>query len=413
MGAPFPFLKSAQFVVLCAILSVVGALQAETTNDSPVNIDATLAPIIARAEIPGMAAVVLRGDKVVALGVAGVRKRGAPELISPNDQFQICSCTKAMTATVAAILIEEGKLGWDTTIAEIFGDTINNVNPAWRTVTLRQILAHRAGLNDHMMSYLPELLSGKKSDLPKERRKYVARVLARAPDSPPGTKFVYSNTDYILVGAALEKITGRSWEDLLQERLFRPLGITSGGFGPPGASGQIDQPWGHGRHCLFHVPLFGHGNTPFDPDSTGADYPSMYGPAGTVHLSIGDWAKFAALHLRGDPANPNCQASVLRPDTFRRLHEAAPGEDYFGGWVLTTKAWAKGGRPGDIGRVFFHVGDNGRWNSVVWIAPEIDFAVLVVCNRGSMWGPCDQVAAALLGTFAAKPLPSRANLPAP
>jgi CubicO group peptidase (beta-lactamase class C family) len=214
----------------------------------------------------------------------------------------------------------------------------------------------------------------------------------------------------------LEKITGRGYEDLLQELLFKPLGITSAGFGPPGTAGSVDQPWGHGARRLLYMPLPGDTNVPIDPGSAGADFPLAGAPAGLVHLSITDWAKFVAWQLRGDPANPRRDARLLRPDTFARLHATSIGEifmfpsdknpihhtGYTAGWFTTTRPWARGGREDDTGRVLYHPGDNGRWNCAVWVAPEIDFAVLVACNRASMWGPCDEIVAKLVEEFASK-----------
>jgi CubicO group peptidase (beta-lactamase class C family) len=391
------------FLGFCAVLSLANALGAEMRDNGPVNIDATLEATIVRAKIPGMAAVVLRGDHIIAQGVAGVRKKGATEIITIDDQFEICSCTKAMTATLAAMLIEEGKLGWNTTLAEIFGDTVTQMNPAWRSVTLRQVLAQRAGLTGNHPLLFFRSVSSAKGDLPQQRREFVTKLLSREPDIPPGTKFVYSAANYILVGAALEKITGQAWEDLMRERLFRPLGITSGGFGPPGTAGQLDQPWGHGLPRLFYVPIPGQGDTPFDPGSSNADYPLAGGPAGLVHMSITDWAKFVAFQLRGYPANPQRKVALLKPNSFARLLQPEPDEkDYVSGWFIGTRPWAKGARSGDTGRVLFQAGDNGRWNCVVWIAPEIDFAMLIACNRASMWKPVDEVAGALI-CFASKP----------
>jgi hypothetical protein len=74
--------------------------------------------------------------------------------------------------------------------------------------------------------------------------------------------------------------------------------------------------------------------------------------------------------------------ALLKPDTFAELHPAAPAKTYSAGWVIYPASWAKGPRPGDTGRRLWHAGSNGRWNCVVSIAPEIDFAVLVACNRG-------------------------------
>jgi len=219
-------------------------------------------------------------------------------------------------------------------------------------------------------------------------------ALSRPPKIPPGTKASYSNLGYILVGAVLEDITGRAWEDVMRERLFQPLGIMTGGFGPPGTAGEADQPWGHSWVI----------GKPLDPGSPSAELPLFYGPAGLAHMAITDWAKFVGLHLRGDPANPHRQAALLKPDTFAELHPAAPAKTYFAGWVITTASWAKGARLGDIGRRLWHGGSNGRWNCVVSIAPEIDFAVLVACNRGldiAVWKTY-QAAKALIRAFAPK-----------
>jgi CubicO group peptidase (beta-lactamase class C family) len=386
-------------LLLLSIAALSLAAAATAGIDTPASLDATLNAAIARANIPGMVAVVLRGDTIIAEGAAGVRRKGSAEPVELGDQFQICSCTKAMTATLAAMLIDEGKLSWDTTVADLFAGTVPGINPAWKTVTLQQLLAHRAGLTDHTLTYLRAFLSTRGS-LTEQRARVAAVILSRGPDYPPGSRYLYSNSDYIVAGAALERITGRSWEDLIRERIFRPLGITSGGFGPPGTAGEVDQPWGHGPVRLLWLPLPGRDGTPFDPGSSQADYPLMYGPAGTVHVSVPDWAKFVSLHLRGDPANPHREVALLKADSFAKLHEPPHGEDYGCGWFVATKPWARGPMPGDTGRVFYHMGDNGRWNCVVWVAPEIDFAVLIACNRARMWGPCDEVASKLVYEFA-------------
>ena len=77
-----------------------------------------------------------------------------------------------------------------------------------------------------------------------ERRYNILRDnLANAPAGAVGD-FLYSNLSYALAGAMAERLTGKSWETLMQERLFVPLGITTAGYGPPGTPGQVDQPWG-------------------------------------------------------------------------------------------------------------------------------------------------------------------------
>jgi len=410
----------------------------KTEDNAPVNVDAILQSILGTgSERFGMAAAVLRGERIIAQGVAGVRKRGTAERITLDDRFHLGSCGKAMTATLVAMLVEEGRLNWTTTLGELFADTVKPMHPAWEKVTMRQVLAHRSGLpldpdglaRVFNLLFLapyaslrrgPELMRTPRARLgtvPQQRLEIARQALSRPPGIPPDTKYWYSNVGYILAGAVLEHLTGRAWEDLMRERLFQPLGISTGGFGRPGTAGKTDQPWGHSSVV----------GKPIDPGSPAAQFPLYYGPAGLAHMTIADWAKFIALHLRGDPANPHCQAALLKPDTFAELHavapitpyskgwamrgitclatgDAAPAVTYRAGWFISTSSWARGTQPGDTGRRFWHGGSDGMSHSIVCIAPEIDFAVLVACNRGldiAIW-KTRQAVRALIRAFAPK-----------
>ncbi len=204
----------------------------------------------------------------------------------------------------------------------------------------------------------------------------------------------------------------------MRERLFQPLGISTGGFGAPGTAGKTEQAWGHS-------PVLG---KPLDPRSPAAEIPLFNGPAALAHMTVTDWAKFIALHLRGDPANPHCQAALLKLDTFAELHavapttpyskgwvmrgitrlatgDAAPAVTYRAGWFISTSSWAKGTQPGDTGRSLWHGGRQGMSHSVVVIAPEIDFAVLVACNHGIAAWKTRRTVKALIRTFAPKRTP--------
>ncbi len=376
----------------------------------------------------GMAAVVLRGDCIVAQGVAGVRKKGAssprpggfpspPPASFPSwdvrsancdpsdgegvactleDRFHIGSCGKAMTATLAAVLVEEGRLSWTDTVGRIFRGAIQDIHPAWEKITLPQLLAHCAGLRCMADRALRARVVSSQESLPQQRLEIARHTLGRPPDRPPRTKFSllsYSNLGYVVAAAALEHITGRAWEELMRERLFQPLGITTGGFGQPGTGGKTDQPWGHAMIT----------GRPFDPENTAADWPGFYRPAGLIHMTVADWAKFVGIHLRGDPANPHRQATLLKPETFAELHSNATAGTYSAGW-FTTASWVVGGRAGDMGRCLWHAGSDGKWISGVLVAPEIDFAVLIACNQAAVitvW-KARQAAKALIRRFGAK-----------
>ena len=354
-----------------------GVLNAQTADSTPIDISSSLGAIAARTKIPGLAAIVLRGDRIVAEGVAGVRKNGSPELITLHDQFQLNSGTKAMTATLAAIAVENGKLSWNTTLGDVFSSKVKKMKPAWKSVTLEQLLDHRGGVPNEMSKIGPLLrIYCAKVPPPEQRRMLAKMLLSGSPAYTPGSKFVYSSLGYILVGVMLETATGRTWEDLMREQLWQPLGITTGGFGAPGTPGKVDEPWGHwgGLIAGHPVPPWGFWAR-LNP-------PLFWGPGGNSYMTITDWAKFVAMHLRGDAADPLHETHLFTAESFQTLHRTVPGKFYESGWILATRSWANGHRPGDTGRVLSSQGDNYFWHAEAWIAPEIDFAILVVVNEG-------------------------------
>jgi CubicO group peptidase (beta-lactamase class C family) len=343
----------------------------------PRDLAALLKPLRDAHDMPAMAGAVVQGGRLVALGATGVRKRGADEPVTPADRFHIGSCTKSMTATLIATYVEEGRLAWTTTVGEAFPDQKGTMHEGWRGVTLEQLLTHRAGAPATLdADGLWGRLWAHTGTPVEQRRTLVEGVTRRSPDPPPGTRHVYSNAGYAIAGAMLEKAAGRPWETLMRERLFEPLGMASAGFGAPGTTGRLDQPLGH-TAAGKPVEL-----------GPGSDNPAAIGPGGTVHCTLADWARYAALHLPGGRGGVR-----LKPETFDRLHAPAPGEGqaYAMGWVVCDRDW--GG-----GRVLMHAGTNTIWYAVVWLAPKRDFAVLVAANQGgdAAAKACDRGAWALI-----------------
>jgi CubicO group peptidase (beta-lactamase class C family) len=131
-------------VLAVATLCFAPASRGGQTTDAPGDIGAQLEAIVTKSKIPGMAAVVLKGDRIVAQGAAGFRKSGSSDLVTINDQFLLCSAGKAMTATLAAMTIEDGKLTRSSTLGEIFPE-MAKMDPGWKSATVGELLEHRAG----------------------------------------------------------------------------------------------------------------------------------------------------------------------------------------------------------------------------------------------------------------------------
>jgi CubicO group peptidase (beta-lactamase class C family) len=253
-------------------------------------------------------------------------------------------------------------------VAEVFPDLAPAMNPAWRSVRLDWLCMNRGGApNGLSTGGLWDQLWNFKGTPTEARRLLLTRLTALAPSSTPGTQYEYSNAGFALAGHMLETVAGRPWEDLLTEGLFVPLGMTSAGFGVPATPRHIDQPWGHQR--------VGSSNNPIEP-GINADNPPAIGPAGTVHCSLLDLARYAAFHLAGHTAD----TALLPRSALLKLHTAmADNGDYAYGWSQSTRPWANG-------LTLSHAGSNVQWYSVIWLAPNREFAVVALSNIAAASG---------------------------
>ena len=202
-----------------------------------------LIPAIEQGTAPGMIAAVIDEQGVRAIGAAGLRRQGSPEMITVDDLVHIGSDTKAMTSTMLATLVEDGIFsnGWNTTIADVFPELIGTIHRDYHTVTLSQLVRMRGGIAVNAADWRahsnnPDIV---------ERRYHILRDNLASPPAGSVGDDLYSNLSYMVAGSMAERLTGMSWETLMQERLFVPLGISNAGFGPPGTPGEVDQPWGH------------------------------------------------------------------------------------------------------------------------------------------------------------------------
>lgn len=358
------------------------------------NISELLGPILKKHDVPALAGAIVTTDSLAAIGAVGVRRVGDETPVTINDKFHIGSCTKSMTATLVATFVEEGSLSWSTTLEQALPDLASKMDPAYRSVTLEQLLTHRAGVPTdlHFDGLWGRLWNHTGS--PTEQRATLAQaVLCRPPEHAPGGKFLYANAGFAIAGYICEVRAAKPWEDLMRERLFVPLGMTTAGFGAPGTGDSLDQPRGHGK-----------GRKPQEPGK-GADNPAAIGPGGTVHCSLADWGRYIALHLRGEHADQRLGALTIKRETFLKLHEPVRGQgaDYAFGWGVANRPWA-----GNPGIVLTHSGSNTMWYCVCWLAPEKGFAVLAATNIADDKAPkaCDDAAGALIQDSLRHPAPA-------
>ncbi len=360
---------------------------------------AKLAEICRKHDVPAMTAAVVDSSGLVKSQSFGNRKRGTSDKVDLSDRFPIGSCTKSMTATLAAVMVDAGTIDWETSIGDVWPQaTDDDIHPQLRTVTLDELLSHQSGLPGDISdisgpawaSFFPE-----KQSPVLERRRMLKLVLSKAPAQPQGA-FAYSNLGYAIVAAMLETRARESFESLMKKHVFDPLEMRSADFRSMKSARQLQPPllWGHAQT-----------GEPVDPRTVGADNPTVYASAGTVHLSIEDYAKYARWHLLGKPA------PVLRSqNAFDHLHEprvdyTIPGAKYACGWICMDTG---------LGPALNHAGSNTNAFALIWVLPESDFAAVVCTNTGQpqAFPACDEMMSHLMMTHAAAKKAKRAGMPA-
>lgn len=379
-------LKSANFRKIAtsssagAVILTIASLTLGSTSFGAEDFQARLDQIREQNHVPGLAVAGVRDGTAVFAGVSGVRQVGSPEAVTINDLWHIGSCTKSMTATLAGVLVDEKLIAFKTKIVDVLPEFRGKLAPGWEETTLGYLLQNRGGAPNKPPAAAWAAAFAAKGTPVEQRLTFLRAVLSEKPEAKPGTTNIYSNQGFTLAAAMMERAAKKPYEDLLREKVFTPLGMKSCGFGAPGTASRVDQPRGHRGSAGNFTPV---------PPSASADNPVAINPAGRIHCSITDLARFASWHARG-PLN---DVKLMSDETFRALHEAPSGQDYAMGWVVMQRDWAGG-------TVWNHNGSNTMWYAVIWVAPGKREAYVAATNVAGEDGAkvCDDAVAMLIQT---------------
>ena len=213
------------------------------------------------------------------MAAAGVRQRDTKgNAVRHTDVWHLGSCTKAMTATLVAVLIDAGSFpGYSTTLAQctkrsVDGKPCATFDGCYADVTMEQLLTHTAGIppNSDVWGLAWEL-NGKAMSMPVQRAKYLSALLSgKSGGKGPTGIYSYSNEGYIIAAHMIELHCGKDYETLLRQELFVPLGMASARFGRQGNPDDLQGktpseeevrkvPWGHGEQSGWVAKVGGGG----------------------------------------------------------------------------------------------------------------------------------------------------------
>ena len=180
--------------------------------------DAYVAQAMKDWEVPGVALAVVKDDSLVLLRGYGVRQLGKPEPVDGQTMFGIASVTKSFTAALVAMLVDEKKLGWDDPVSRhLLGFELADPYVT-RELTVRDLLTHRSGLARGDMLWYAS---------PFSRQEILRRVRFLRPAWSLRSRYGYQNIMYIAAGEIVAAAAGKSWDEVVRERIFAPLGMTA------------------------------------------------------------------------------------------------------------------------------------------------------------------------------------------
>ena len=358
----------------------------DASGPPPARVDDLLEPLHASSGVPGMAALVLRGGAVIAEGAVGTRKVGDPAPVTTDDAWYLGTAGEAITATLAALVVEDGKLAWSSTLGAVLADL--PMHASYKDVSLEDLLTHRAGAPAKLPDAIALALGqGPATVAAHVRRDEAVRaLLAAGPATPPRADVLRSDAGYLIAAAMLERAAGSTWEVMLRARVTDPLGMTGCRYDALPSSPVVAEPWGHSRN--------GGGVLEAVAPGSAGEPPPAFGPAGRLRCPLRDWAKLCVMHLAAERGE---RTALLGPASFAKLH-APVRTTYAMGWNAVFQTWA------GSGRALTHASSNPLYSAVVWLAPDKNLTFLVVTNEADDVSlvTVDRVVGELVGRFASE-----------
>lgn len=264
---------------LAAVFVISGSLAVAQVGPLA-GLDDYIARAMTTFQVPGIAVAIVKDGKVVLAKGYGVRKLGEPAKVGEHTLFGIGSNTKAFTTAALAMLVDEGKIGWDDRVVDRLPGFQMYDPYVTHEMTIRDLLSHRSGMG------LGEgdLLAFPPTDYTSAQIIHQLRYMK--PASSFRSKYAYDNLLYMVAGEIIPAVTGKSWKETIRDRIFRPLGMTD-------SNTSISEDGPDGNVATPHV-LVGGILKPIRAITV-----DNLAPAGAINSSAADMAKWVMAQLDG------------------------------------------------------------------------------------------------------------------
>ena len=348
----------------CLLAVVVLSARVATQADPLAGFDAYVAKAVQDWRTPGLAVAVVKDGRALFSKGYGVRELGKPDRVDEHTLFAIGSTTKAMTAALAGMLVDEKKLAWDDPVVKHLPWFQLKDPYLTREITVRDLLTHRAGLGN------ADYLWYGQTNEPKE---ILRRVRLLDPSYSLRSSFIYQNVMYAAAGAVIEAVGGEPWEQMVRTRIFEPLGMTDT---IPTAATLASRRNVAMPHDIVEGQLRVIENASVDGVA----------PAGSVWSSVRDMSRWMQMLLDGGTAGGR---TLLKPETLAELFKPqtmVTPEGFYPTAKLTKPHWTTyglgwfqqdyGGRAVD-----FHTGSIDGMVAIHGLIRDERLGVYVLANR--------------------------------
>ncbi|MFQ5796029.1 MAG: serine hydrolase [Candidatus Bipolaricaulia bacterium] len=320
--------------------------------------------VIAEWGVPGMAVGVVKNGEVVYMKGFGYRDVEKQLPVTPKTLFAIGSSTKAFTAIAIGLLVDDGKLDWDTPLIEYMPDFRLYDDYATLHTTPRDLLCHRTGMPGYDPIWM--LSSG-------SRDEYYHRLRYLEPNAGFRDIFQYNNFMHLVAGILVGRLGGGSWEEFVSERIFKPLGMEHSNFSVLESKRDND----------YSQPYMAFSGEPVKVPFRNID---AFGPGGAINSDIEDMTKWVLLHLNNGKA-----------DDKQLVSEASLAQTHLPNMVIRDPLHAKLAQSAMYGQGWFisdyrgyplveHGGNIDGFSALVSLVPEEKTGIVVLFNSLNLMG---------------------------
>jgi len=331
----------------------------------PVEIDSLITDLMALYNVPGVGLALVQEGEVRYSKGYGLRNTTDQTPVGPNTAFAIGSVTKSFTALGVQLLAAEGKVDLDAPITTYIPDLKLSDAEALKTLSLRHLLSHTSGLSS--LDTGQQVLTANQIS----RAEFIQAISTMPLINQPGKGFIYANQNFVLAGLVIERVTGKTWEDFVLERIFTPLGMTNASYDEIGLTSGKDTAAPHDLDVFKGmIPV------PFTPNL------SAIGPAGSINAGAEDMARYALFHLTGKSTDGRL---ALSKDRLDELHApvigiglSQPGPNA----IVTELSYALGWLTENYRglQVVQHSGSVIGYSANVTLVPEKGIGIVLLAN---------------------------------